>query len=96
MSKIHYYELSFYHDEDDDIATEKRCGFCIKTEIPPVIDDKTALNIFMSGYSGQDKSELSENLTCIQEISEDEALSFFDIDDLNHRIENEYGVYYIR
>ena len=97
MSKIHFYELSFYHDEDDDIADRnKRCSYAIKTEIPPVISDKVSLEILMSSRNLNNKEEMIRNLTCVQEITEDEAFSFFDMDDLKKRIEGKYGIYYSR
>lgn len=96
MSKLHYYELCFYHDEDDDMATENRCSYCLKTEIEPVISDEIALRILFGENPSDKEVELSRNLTCVMEISEEEALSFFDMDELNNRIENNFGVYYSR
>ena len=77
MSKLHYYELCFYHDEDDDMATENRCSYCLKTEIEPVISDEIALRILFGENPSDKEVELSRNLTCVMEISEEEALSFF-------------------
>ena len=76
MSKLHYYELCFYHDEDDDMATENRCSYCLKTEIEPVISDEIALRILFGENPSDKEVELSRNLTCVMEISEEEALSF--------------------
>ena len=96
MNNIHFYELSFYHDEDDKLAVpEKRCSYCIKTEISPVIQDDIALCILFSDRSIP-HSELRKNLTCVQEISEEEARMFFDVDGLTVRTACPYGVYYRR
>lgn len=96
MNKIYYYELCFYHDEDDTLATAARCSYCIKTEIPPVISDETALRILFGEHPTVEQCALMENLTCIMEISEIEAHDCFDIDGLNTRVESKYGVYYTR
>lgn len=96
MSNLHYYELCFYHDEDDDIATEDRCSYCIKTEIAPVIKDDVALKILFGENPSNEEIELINNLTCVMEISEDEALSYFDMKDMNKKIECDFGVYYSR
>lgn len=95
MGNIHYYELSFYHDEDDDMADEKkRAGFAIKTEIDPVIDDYVAYQILF-GTNGNIKYPFA-SLTQVMEISEDDANYFFDVKDLSVRVENELGIYYKR
>lgn len=96
MNKLHYYELCFYHDEDDSLATENRCSYCIKTEIPPVIDDKVALSILLGKEKGGMYADLWNNLTCVMEISEAEALACFDMEEINNRVESEWGVYYTR
>lgn len=96
MSNLHYYELCFYHDEDDNLATENRCSYCIKTEIPPVIDDKVALHILLEKEKGGMYADLWNNLTCVIEISEAEALECFDMEEINNRVESELGVYYTR
>lgn len=96
MNKVYYYELCFYHDEDDALATEDRCSYCIKTEIPPVIDDKVALSILFGSEKGDTYAGLRDNLTCVMEISEVEALEYFDVEGLCNRIEGEHGVYYTR
>lgn len=97
MSELYYYELCFHHDEDDDLADAKRCSFCIKTEIPPVIDDAVAVKILFGENPSSEDAELIRNLTCVMEISEDEALSFFDVRELTVRIEDaNLGVYYAR
>lgn len=93
---IHYYELCFYHDEDDNLATTERCSYCIKTEIPPVISDRTALRILFGEHPNAKECMLIENLTCVMEISEAEALDCFDIDELTVRTESEFGVYYAK
>ena len=96
MNKIYYYELCFYHDEDDALATAARCSYCIKTEIPPVISDETALRILFGEHPTAEQCALIDNLTCVMEISEIEAYSCFDIEGLNTRIESECGIYYAR
>ena len=96
MSNLHYYELCFYHDEDDDIATNDRCSYCIKTEIAPVIQDEVALKILFGKNPSNEEIELINNLTCVMEISEEEALSEFDMENMNNRIECDFGVYYSR
>lgn len=91
---LHYYELSFYHDEDDNLAdSEKRCSYCIKTEIPPVISDEVALSIL---FNKPFDPQLRENLTCVQEISQAEAESFFDVEDLTVRVTESFGTFYVR
>ena len=96
QNELHYYELSFYHDEDDNIADRNnRISYCIKTEIPPVIPDETALNILFETVQLKNTKELKENLTCVQEISESDAECYFDVDDLTERIDGPAGAYYI-
>lgn len=96
---IHWYELCFFGDEDIDgekYDPDKAYSYVIKTEIPPVIDDKIALKIlFGEEPRGQWEKELVENCTCVMEIPEDEAL-FFDVEGLTKRVESKYGVYYTR
>ena len=95
---IHWYELCFFGDEDmesEKYDANKACSYVIKTEIPPVIDDKVALKILFGEPRDRREKELVENCTCVMEITEDEA-QFFDIEGLTKRIENEYGVYYTR
>ena len=44
---IHWYELCFFGDEDsesENFDARKACSYVIKTEIPPVIDDKSQKN----------------------------------------------------
>ena len=97
-NKIYWYELCFFGDEDsesENFDAEKACSFVIKTEIPPVIDDKVALKILFGNPRDQWEKELIENCTCIMEIGEDEA-QCFDIEGLIHRFESEFGVYYTR
>lgn len=96
MSNLHYYELCFYHDEDDSMASDQRCSYCIKTEIAPVINDETAIKILFGENPSSEECELIKNLTCVMEISEAEALSEFDMEELNHRIASDFGVYYSR
>lgn len=94
--EIYWYELCFYGDEDEDTRdSEKACSYVIKTEIPPVIDDDTALQILFGKNPSNEEKALMENCTCIMNISEDEA-QFFDIEDLTNRVEAEFGVYYTR
>lgn len=94
--QLYFYELCFYHDEDDSLATKERCSYCIKTEIPPVIDDDAALAILFSGDSIPNADELKEHLTCVMEIAPSEAESYFDMDGLTERVDSPYGVYYRR
>ncbi|MGF7010602.1 hypothetical protein M2146_001126 [Lachnospiraceae bacterium PF1-22] len=96
-SNLHYYELCFYHDEDDMLATEDRCSFCIKTEIPPTLSNEVALKILFPDKNLNERdARLQENLTRVMEIPEDEALSFYDVKGLTERVSSEYGVYYKR
>lgn len=96
MSKLHYYELCFFHDEDDDKATQGRCGYCIKTEISPVIKDDVALKILFGDSPSEYDKVLMQNLTSVMEISEAEALYDFDMGELTEKIESEYGTFYKR
>lgn len=63
--------------------------------MPPVISDEVALEILFGNPCEQWEKELMENLTCVMEITEDEA-QYFAVEDLVKRIESDYGVYYIR
>lgn len=95
---IHWYELCFFGDEDTEgekYDADKACSYVIKTEIPPVIDNKIALKILFGEPREQWEKELMANCTCIMEISEADA-NFFDVEGLTKRIESEYGVYYTR
>lgn len=95
---IHWYELCFFGDEDSEnknFDARKACSYVIKTEIPPVIDDKVVLKILFGKARDPWEKELMENCTCVMEISEDEA-QFFDVEGLTKRVESEYGVYYTR
>jgi hypothetical protein len=95
---LHWYELCFYGDEDSEsknYVAEKACSFVIKTEIEPVISDDVALKILFGEYPTEDEIDLINHCTCVMEVSEDEA-NFFDIEGLTKRIENEYGIYYVR
>ena len=97
-NKIHWYELCFYGDEDTEsekYVADKACSYVIKTEIKPVIDNKVALKILFGENPIEEEIDLINNCTCVMEVGEDEA-SFFDIDGLTKRVENEYGVYYTR
>lgn len=96
VPQLYFYELCFYHDEDDSLATEDRCSYCIKTEIPPVIGNDAALAILFSGDSFPNADELRENLTCVMEIAPCEAEDYFDMDGLTERVDSPYGVYYRR
>lgn len=96
-NQIHWYELCFYGDEDPSSKNydpDKACSYVIKTEIPPVISDDIALEILLGTPTGW-KKELWANLTCVMEITEDEA-SFFDVEGLTERISDNLGVYYKR
>lgn len=93
---IHYYELCFHHDEDDSIAGALRCSYCIKTEIPPAILDEVALQILFGAHPTKQEQELMKHLTCVMELTEDEALHWFDMDALTVRNACEFGVYYTR
>lgn len=95
---IHYYELCFYGDEDPECTAydaNRARSYCIKTEIPPVIDPEIALNILFHKYDRSDENELRQHLTCIMEVTEDEA-AFFDCDHLTKRITDKNGTYYTR
>lgn len=95
-NKIYWYEICFYGDEDENTSnSEKACSYVIKTEIPPVIDDNTALRIFFGENPSDEEKILMKNCTCIMNISENEA-QFFDVEDLTNRVEAEFGVYYTR
>ena len=96
MNDIHYYELRFFHDEDDSMATQGRCSFCIKTEISPVISNDVALSILFGDNPSEYDKVLMANLTCIIEVTAEEAKWLFDTDGLTIRIEKEYGVFYTR
>ena len=74
---------------------ERRVAMWIKTEIPPVIDDKVALKILFGKARDSWKKNLWKIVLCVMEISEDEA-KFFDVEGLTKRVESEYGVYYTR
>lgn len=95
---IHWYELCFFGDEDTEgknYNAQKACSYVIKTEIPPVIDNKIALKILFGEPRDPWEKELIENCTCVMEVAEDEA-RFFDVEELTKRVESEYGVYYTR
>lgn len=96
MKNLHYYELCFYHDEDDAVATQERCSYCIKTEIPPVIPDELALKILFRNNPSEDEKKLMDNLTCVMEISEAEANDEFDMEDLTKQVKSDFGIYYTR
>lgn len=95
MNDIHYYELCFYHDEDDRLATKDRCSYCIKTEIPPVISPETALHILFHGHP-ESEAEMAPHLTSVFEIAKAEADGFYDMSGLSIRVEDENGSYYAR
>lgn len=97
-NKLYWYELCFYGDEDtesDAYDPEKACSYVIKTEIPPVIKDETALAILFKGMSEDWVTELKDHCTCVMQVTEEEA-DFFDVEDLTIRIEDELGIYYMR
>jgi hypothetical protein len=96
MCNLHWYELCFFGDEDDSSITDTRaCSYVIKTEIPPIIDDKVALSILFGDMPTDDEKELINNCTCVMEVTEDEA-KFFDVEDLTERVASYDGVYYRR
>lgn len=98
MNPIFWYELCFYGDEDDTSKAydpERACSYVIKTEIPPVISDEIALDILLGENKEDWAEDLRRNLTCVMEITEDEA-KFFDVEDLVIRVESELGIYYKR
>lgn len=95
---IHYYELCFYGDEDSEshaYNADKAVSYVIKTEISPCISTETALNILFDHQFIPNKEELRQNLTCLMEISEEEA-AFFDCETLTKRVTDENGIYYVR
>lgn len=97
-NNIYWYELCFFGDEDsegENYNPEKACSYVIKTEIPPVIDDKVALQILFGKEPEDWAKELIDNCTCVMEVCECEA-EFFDVEDLTIRVEDELGVYYRR
>lgn len=96
---IHWYELCFYGDEDENTETseDKACSYAIKTEIPPIIKEEVALKILFGEHPTDEQKELIDNCTCIMEVTEDEAKFFGGgCDVLTNRVESEYGVYYTR
>ena len=94
---LYYYELCFFHDEDDFLADEKRrCSYCIKTEIAPVISDQTVLQILFGENPSEYEKELIQNLTCVMEISETEAVNYFDVQDFTQKVSKNFGTYYTR
>lgn len=95
---IYYYELCFYGDEDTECAAydaKKAVSYCIKTEIPPAIDPKIALNILFCGGTVPNEQELRKNLTCVMNVTEEDAV-FFDCEHLTKRVTDENGTYYVR
>ncbi len=100
MGNIHWYELCFFGDENPESEKydpDRACSYVIKTEIPPVIKDETALEILFGDDPKEEwMKELLDNLTCVMEVTEDEA-RLFDVDDLTKRVEDpKLGVYYVR
>ena len=96
-NNIHWYEVCFWHDEDEDEAEEKSCSFIVKTEIEDVLQGEKAapeilLRSFGNPYTAQ---EYRDNLTAVFEVDESEA-RFFDVDDLTERVTDELGTYYKR
>lgn len=96
MSKIHYYEICFYGEENPENEAydpNRACSYCIKTEIPNITKE-TALAIL---YPNPDKKqlELIKNCTAVNEITDTEAKDF-DIEDLVIKNEDRKGVYYTR
>lgn len=97
-----YYELCFYHDEDHDdpyCDIEKAVSYVVKTEIPPtsdVIDPDIALEILFGENPDKEQQELIRNFTAILPITEDDAIKFFNVEDLTEPVEGKYGIYYKR
>jgi hypothetical protein len=96
-NNIHWYEVCFWHDENEDEAEEKACSFIVKTEIEDVLQGEKAapeilLRSFCNPYTAQ---EYRDNLTAVFEVDESEA-RFFDVDDLTERVTDELGTYYKR
>lgn len=97
--EIFWYELCFFGDEDDKSEKyneEKACSYVIKTEIPPVIDDKVALQILTQNMDKDIAEELKKNLTCISQITEEEASSYFFVEDYTIRVTDSLGTYWKR
>lgn len=69
-----------------------------------MIYDETALAVLFSeneerksNLSAVEIEDLKENLTCVMQITKDEALSCFDVEDLTVRVEDrDLGIYYRR
>ena len=98
MNEIYWYELCFFGDEDeqsDAYNPDKACSYVIKTEIPPIINDKVALEILFKDMDEDWIKELKNNCTCVMEVSKYDA-EWFDIEDLTVRVEDELGIYYRR
>ena len=49
----------------ENFDARKACSYVIKTEIPPVIDDKVALKILFGKARDPWEKELMENCTCV-------------------------------
>lgn len=97
-SKIHWYEICFYGDEDEVPEDPvKACSYVVKTEIEDVLaGEKMAPEILLRGFQNQrEAQELREHLTAVFGCTEEEA-QFFDVEDLTVKVTDELGTYYIR
>lgn len=88
MSKLHFYELDFNGYGEEEKETDNSYSYCIKTEIENITMDQA--------YDILGAKETREELTRVIEIPEEEALDFYDADELKYRKEKEFGVYYSR
>ena len=80
-NKIHWYELCFYGDED--------------TESEKYVADKACSYVIKTEIKPVIDNKVALKILFGENPIEDEA-SFFDIEGLTKRVENEYGVYYTR
>lgn len=96
MGKYDYYECCFYHDEDDNLASKNRCSYCIKTEIPAAPKPEAALRILFGEHPLPEHQNLISHLTAVLPIPKTTALSCYDMEGLDIRVESEDGVYYTR
>lgn len=91
MGKVHYWVLGFYDDKNNE-----PCGdWCIKTEIEN-IDKETAIRILCGETSDDELHHLIPYYDDIFEISEEEAIKDFGMQEFTVRVEESYGVRYLR
>jgi hypothetical protein len=83
--------LGFYDIKNDDPMGD----WCIKTEIEN-IDKETALRILFGENPDEYDKKLIEYHDDIFEIDEEEAFKDFAMQDFNVRVEESYGVRYLR